>query len=252
MAYPIAFFAPQVRLARLLAERFNLGLSEALLRYTTVAPSLGIADEEWPAMASPLLAAEDLAAALHAEYERRRPPDVTPGDPAFHGRPLFGCFSYAVREGGVIRPHFVANDLPDLRPHSAERVAARRAELRQLFAHVQAHVPEATTALGNSWLYNVAAYRRLFPAAYTAHMPASDEDEFQYLALWGQCYDRAWQPRPDIVSALFERVAMLTELASLRHCFSYQILQPKCLIRAFYTEYGLEMGASAGAGASPG
>jgi hypothetical protein len=252
MAYPLAFFEPQVRLARLLAKRFNLPLSEALLRYTTAAPSLGIAEEEWLTVSPAFLAADDLAAELHAEYERRRPPDLTPGDRMFHGRPLFGCFSYAVREGGVIRPHFVANDLPDLHPLSAERVGARQVELRRLFAHVQAHVPEATTVLGNSWLYNLAAYRRLFPATYTAQLPASDEDEFQYLALWGQCYDRAWQPRPEIVSALFERVEMLTELANLRHCFPYQILQPKCPIGAFYGEYRLDMGASEGAGLSPG
>jgi hypothetical protein len=93
MAYPIAFFAPQVRLARLLAERFNLGLSEALLRYTTAAPSLGISDEEWPAVAPALLGADDLAAALHGEYERRRPPDVAPGDTMFHGRPLYGVWT---------------------------------------------------------------------------------------------------------------------------------------------------------------
>lgn len=37
MPYPVSFFAPQVRLARLLAERFGLALADALLVYTTQA-----------------------------------------------------------------------------------------------------------------------------------------------------------------------------------------------------------------------
>src|SRR5688572_22549820 len=115
MAYPVAFFEPQVRLARLLAERFNLTLSEALLNYTSAARALGVTDEEWSSVAPALLAADDLADALHAAYEQRRHPDPSPTDTTFHGRPLFGCFSYVVRDGGIIRPHFAANDLPGLR-----------------------------------------------------------------------------------------------------------------------------------------
>lgn len=44
MLYPVCFFEPQVRLARLLAERFGLALADALLVYTTAARSLGVAD----------------------------------------------------------------------------------------------------------------------------------------------------------------------------------------------------------------
>jgi hypothetical protein len=239
MGYPVTFFAPQVRLAHLLARRFTLPLSDALLHYTTAARSLGVTDEEWPAIAPALLASDDLATALHAAYQRRQGPDPHPADTTFHGRPLFGCFSYAVREGGVIRPHFVANDLPGLSPLGRERVAARQAELRRLVAHVQANVPAATTVLGNSWMYNLAAYRRLFPDAYTAHLPASDEDEFQYLACWGQCYDRVWHPRPAAVTVLFQRAERLEDLAALRHCFPYQILQPSCPIEIFYQAFSL-------------
>jgi hypothetical protein len=242
MAYPVAFFEPQVRLARLLAERFDLALSETLLHYTTAAKALDVTDEEWSSVAPALLAADDLAATLHAAYEQRRHPDPRPTDTTFHGRPLFGCFSYAVRDGGIIRPHFVANDLPGLRPLGVERVAARRDELRRLFAHVRTHVPHATTVLGNSWLYNVAAYRRLFPAAYTARLPESDEGEFQFLARWGQCYDRTWHPRAAVCDTLFQRAEWLTDLAMLRHCFPHQILQPECSVAVFYAALGLDGG----------
>lgn len=113
-----------------------------------------MSDEEWPSIVPALLEVDDLAAALHAEYERRRQPDPQPGDVSFHGRPLFGCFSYVVREGSIIRPHFVTNDLPGFRPPGTDRISARQDELRRLFAYVWAHVPHATTEPGNSWLYN--------------------------------------------------------------------------------------------------
>lgn len=57
MPYLVSFFEPQVHLARLLADRFGLALGDALLVYTAAARSLGVANEEWPAIAPP--AADD-------------------------------------------------------------------------------------------------------------------------------------------------------------------------------------------------
>jgi hypothetical protein len=48
-----------------------------------------------------------------------------------------------------------------------------------MFAHIRQHVPQATAVRGNSWLYNLEAYRRLYPPAYTAVLPESAEGEFQ-------------------------------------------------------------------------
>ncbi|MEP7188938.1 MAG: hypothetical protein ABI901_07115, partial [Roseiflexaceae bacterium] len=151
--------------------------------------------------------------------------------------PLFGCFYFVLRDASIIRPHFIPNDLPGMHPLSRARVAIRRAELARMFAYIEQHVPAARTVLGNSWMYNLKAYRRLYPPAYTQTMASSSAEEFQYLALWGQCFDRAWQVRDDIATELLRRVDVLTDLADLRGCFPYQIVQPCCAIDAFYTFY---------------
>lgn len=101
----------------------------------------------------------------------RRSSDAEPHASLYHGNPLFGCFHFAIRDAIVIRLHFISNDLPEMRPLSRERLDVRRAELRQMFSHIKAHVLQACIVQGNSWLYNFDAYCRLFPPAYTASMP---------------------------------------------------------------------------------
>ncbi|MEM8535896.1 MAG: hypothetical protein AAGF95_34030, partial [Chloroflexota bacterium] len=163
-------------------------------------------------------------------YLARRSPDAEPHDSSYHGNPLFGCFYFAVRDATIIRPHFISNDLPGMRPLSQERLDVRRAELQQMFGHIKTHVPQARAVQGNSWLYNLDAYCRLFPHEYTSSMPISTEHEFQFLALWGQCFDRHWQVRSEVADVLLQRVDALSHLADLRLCFSYQIKQPCCSI----------------------
>ena len=110
---------------------------------------------------------------------------------------------------------------------------------QRMFAHIRQNVPAACTVLGNSWMYNLEAYRRLYPPAYTATLLASDENEFEYLALWGQCYDYDWQINQPIAQELLRRVDALTDLSQLRLCFPYQILNPQCPIEEFYEFYGV-------------
>jgi hypothetical protein len=84
-----------------------------------------------------------------------------------------------------------------------------------MFAHICYHVPEARTVSGNSWMYNLEAYRRLYPPQYTATLPISEEDEFQYLALWGQCFDRDWNPKKEIAQVLVTTGASQSENSAM-------------------------------------
>jgi hypothetical protein len=86
-------------------------------------------------------------------------------------------------------------------------------------------------------MYNLEAYRRLYPPAYTAELPESDEGEFQFLARWGQLFDRRWEVRQPHGEAFLRKLAALASLDDLRFCFPYQILQPRCAIAHFYTFY---------------
>lgn len=107
-----------------------------------------------------------------------------------------------------------------------------------MFAHIRQHEPQATTVRGNSWLYNLHAYRRLFPPAYTAVLPESEEGEYQFLARWGQLFDRAWDARQPEGERFLQALEQLTSLDDLRHCFPYQIRQPRAAIAHFYAFYG--------------
>jgi hypothetical protein len=242
MLYSRAFFALQVAFARKLSERFQLPIGDAYYRYTTLTKSLAIADlDDWRMCMTALEHTSNDLDWIYQCYLARRghEPAPAPTDTTFYGNPLFGCFYYIVRDSTIIRPHFVKNDLPGMRPLREDRIAARRLELQQMFAHIRQAVPAARTVLGNSWMYNLEAYRRLYPPAYTANLPVSEEDEFAFLALWGQCYDRDWQIKQAVADELLRRVDTLTDLSQLRLCFPFQILMPECPIDVFYEFYGI-------------
>ena len=242
MPYSRAFFELQLTFADKLSKRFQLPASEAYYRYTTLTKSLQITGmDDWRVCMATSERAPDALEWIYQCYLARRDqePEPDPNDTEFYGHPLFGCFYYIVRDTSIIRPHFVKNELPNLRPLRHDRVMVRRAELQRMFAYIRQAVPAARTVLGNSWMYNLEAYRRLYPPAYTASLPASAEDEFEYLALWGQCYDYDWQIKQPIAQELLRRVDTLADLGQLRLCFPYQILNPQCPIEEFYKFYGV-------------
>jgi hypothetical protein len=235
--YTHAFFAFQVEVARILVRRFDLTLLDALFHYTTFSKT-ALCGADWAVFAEGLTKADHPASYAANWYSAHRDPDPAPDDTVFHGRPLFGCFYCIVRDETVIRPHFIKNDR-DERPLSASRMAARCAELGAMFAHIQQHEPQATTVQGNSWLYNLHAYRRLFPPSYTAELPESNEGEFQFLARWGQLFDRDWDVRQPHGERFLHALEHLERLDDLQHCFRDQILRPRCAITDFYEYYGL-------------
>lgn len=232
MAYSRAFFDLQLTFAGRLAAKFDLPLASVLYDYTTFSKSLIAGD--WTVYCAGLDSVPDAGAWTYAFYCRHQQPDPAPADSPAAERPRFGCFSYEIRDETVIRPHFANTDRPEQHPLSAARGAARCAELGRMFASIREQAPQARTVLGNSWMYNLEAYRRLYPPAYTRVMDISSEDEFQFLALWGQCFDRNWQVRPASAAELLRRVDALDDLAELQQCFPYQILQPHCAIDEFY------------------
>ncbi|MBI3943443.1 MAG: hypothetical protein HY326_10560 [Chloroflexi bacterium] len=93
--------------------------------------------------------------------------------------------------------------------------------------------------LGNSWLYNLPAYTRLFPPSYTRQMEENTDGMLQQLVLWYQCVDRFWEVKPAIAAELLRRVEQVTDLADLRLCFPYQRLRPRAPIAGVYTFYGI-------------
>ena len=74
-------------------------------------------------------------------------------------------------------------------PHWGSTAYGQRfTDLAALFEHVKEPCPSLLQVAGASWLYNLDAYRRLFPISYlaTAHVI----HRFQNMPLWGRFLDR--------------------------------------------------------------
>jgi hypothetical protein len=150
---------------------------------------------------------------------------------------MFGCFSYTVLPGQRIRLHFHNAETQDTSPLSQERLPARIAELTAMLTHIKAHVDQPTTLIGGSWLYNVDAYRRLFPPAYLASAHVA-KDEFQYLTLWGQFLDRRGQVKAPLAVHFSECLNQTRDVSDLTNCFPFQVLHLESSIQQFYSFYG--------------
>jgi hypothetical protein len=82
---------------------------------------------------------------------------------------------------------FSPADSDDISPLSITRMSRRRAELRALTEYLLRDQPGARSVRGTSWLYNLEAYRRLFPPAYAASCRLNGQTlRYQGNALWGQ------------------------------------------------------------------
>jgi hypothetical protein len=112
------------------------------------------------------------------------------------------------------------------------------AELAALFEHVKRTLRPPLRVVGASWLYNVEAYRRLFPCSYvaTARVLAP---RFQHLPLWGQFLDRHGAIREKATREFLDRLERQSSVGGLDRCFPFQALSVEAPIQDFYDFYGL-------------
>jgi hypothetical protein len=221
--YSRAFFELQWRFAERVAAVSGMPLEQALLDYTNFYIRFGLGREFDPKDAVWQMYIDGLRNALEpAEWTWRFYLTCEPVPPPSL-LATFGCFSFSDAGDDSIRLHFANAESIDCSPLSHERVGARRAELRALFDHVRQTRPAMRRVLGTSWLYNLPAYRRLFPAAYveTARELAS---RFQNMPLWGQFLDRHGNVRADMQTWFLERIARQSGMADLEQCFPFRAL----------------------------
>lgn len=236
----------QLRLARRMAELTGAPLGEMALRHTNLHRRLGLGvwregppADGWRPYADALEAARDLAGqvALTRDAFIAAPEEVFPHP----GQTGFGCFAHEPpNDEGVVRIHFYNLDTDaDGGPLVTAKVPRRRAELRDLVANVRALHPEARAIRGGSWLYNLEAYRRLFPPGYAASRgPCEGEIRIRGTAVWGQVIDSREVVRPDIRDALVANLAALDPEAPWR-AFPYRMLAVGAPIESFVRFYGL-------------
>jgi hypothetical protein len=117
-------------------------------------------------------------------------------------------------------------------------MAARLAELRDMFSHIHGTFPDANQVTGGSWLYNREAYTRLFPASFGASAQI-DEPHYQFRGLWGQFLRHDLTMNDALVTEFLGRVHQLHTEKDMARCFPCQSLITCAPISDFYLFYEL-------------
>jgi hypothetical protein len=237
--YAKAFFDLQLQFANKVTILSGLPLAHALLEYTNLYIRFGLgrdfdcAHPTWRQYVAGLQDANDRGEWTYRFYVTRPEAMAAPTVVA-----TFGCFSYARLSGGRIRLHFGNAEPEGHSPLGIERLGQRLADLAALFGHVKRTLPQPLRVLGASWLYNLGAYRRLFPVSYVATAQVIDH-RFQHMPLWGQFVDRYGDIKESMTNQLLERLEHQSSLDTLDQCFPFQVLSVEASVTAFYDFYGL-------------
>jgi hypothetical protein len=237
--YPQAFFDLQLRFAERVAILSGLPLARALLECTNLYIRFGLGHAfdpthpTWQAYLTGLRDTRDPREWTYAFYLRRPDTMAAPSVVA-----TFGCFAYARPTDARIRLHFQNAETGGRSPLAADRISARRAELAALFAHVKRTERAPLQVRGVSWLYNLDAYRRLFPASYLATARVAP-NRFQHMPLWGQFVDRHGAMKEEPARGFLARLERQSGPDGLEQCFPLQPLAVDAPVQAFYEFYGI-------------
>ena len=236
------YFDLQLILAARLADRLGLAPAEAVARYTNFRKRFGLDSPQgatnWAQFLHDFEAEDDAAARLDVAVRRHA---QAPRDSLPSGQARFGCFACdAPLEGGVVRIHFTnRTGDPEVGPLAAARMDDRIAELTAMFAFVRGTWPEARSVLGGSWLYNLEAYRRLFPPAYGASAQVPEGPvRLNGSSSWGQVLDHRGRVKPAVRDHLLARLDSLDPDAPWR-AFPLRALLANAPIEAFFGHYGV-------------
>ncbi len=150
----------------------------------------------------------------------------------------FGCFAYAPLSPDRIRLHFENVETGDGSPLAVEHRGQRLADLTALFAHLKRTTQQAPRVVGASWLYNLDAYRCLFPGPYLATARVI-HGRFRHMPLWGQFLDRRGEVKASVALEFLERLRHQSRLQDLDQCFPLPVLGLEASATEFFTFYGV-------------
>ncbi|CAB3749110.1 hypothetical protein [Paraburkholderia humisilvae] len=236
MVYSKEFFALQIDLAKAVAALVGLPIDQALRDYTNIYIRFGLGRHfdhghpVWRRYIDGLTRAADVCDWTYRFYLAQRADSRQPETST--------CFSYVMQDATCVRIHFRNAESATTAPLSSERLPARLAELRTIFDEIKRDGPHVTRVVGTSWLYNLPAYRRCFPAPYVASGRIA-ERRYRHISLWGQFLDRTGSLRPNVTQDFKSRLAGLTKPGDLGRVFPLQALAVEAPIEAFYRFYGI-------------
>lgn len=234
MKFSKGFFDLQIRFACQVAKLSGMALEQALLDYTNLYVRFGLGRDFdaghpiWIDFVTGFLRSADRAEWTYRFFLSH---ELHPGPPSVVA--TFGCFSYAREQNERIRLHFENVEANGRAPLSVERIPSRLTELRALFEHVKRTQQGIQRAAGVSWLYNLAAYRRLFPETYLATAKIAGQ-RFRNMPLWGQFIDRHGSIRADAATVFIDRLSRQVVMEHLAQCFPLQPLAVEAPLSDFY------------------
>ena len=239
MIYAKTFFDLQLQFAHRVTALSRLPLARALLEYTNLYVRFGLGrdfDPAHPTWREYLAGLQDTNDSREWTYRfyLERPEAMDP--PAVVA--TVGCFSYAQLSGDRIRLHFRNAETDGHSPLGIERLDQRLADLAALFEHVKRTQRQPPQVIGASWLYNVDAYRRLFPVSYLASAHVIGH-RFQHMPLWGQFVDRYGETKESMTRQFLECLERQSSLDSVDQCFPFQVLSVEASVLEFYDFYGI-------------
>ncbi|MGH7389143.1 MAG: hypothetical protein ACREM3_06740 [Candidatus Rokuibacteriota bacterium] len=240
MRYAKSFFDLQLRFAQKVTDLSGLPFARSLLEYTNLYVRFGLgrdfdpAHPTWREYLAGLWDTSDSREWTYRFYLTRSEAMAAPPVVA-----SFGCFSYALSSGGRIRLHFRNTETDGRSPLGVERLGQRLADLTALFGHVKRTLGEPLQVVGASWLYNLDAYRRLFPPSYLVTARVIGH-RFQHMPLWGQFLDRHGEIRESVTRPFLERLERQSSLDDLDECFPLRVLSVEASVLEFYKFYGIQ------------
>lgn len=240
------FFGVQLRYAEVIGARLGLSLAEAITFHTNFHRLFAYGNlskmpphSEFVALALAVAAIGDVEARLDhlIDAYAKRPPDPWPAD----RYPFGDHFAHeAPNADGVVRIHFRNRfNTSEHGPLHSANIPQRRADLTAMVASIAERWPDTKAIVGGSWLYNLEAYRRLFPAEFGAsRTPLVGPRPTHGLSTWGQFLDHRGRGKPDVI-AQFEQKLDTLDAAQPWLSFPYQVLATTAPFAAFRREFGV-------------
>lgn len=165
-----------------------------------------------------------IQAEIREKNRPTKPKDETP-------KPCF--FFYPTDDSAQV--HFNNNEGPEPGPLSKERVSARLVELKEDVNKLHTEHPEVKTICGYSWLYNINAYKRLFPIEFT-QTAKIDYSDFAW-NVYGQFLNSNKELKVDMIKDFKEKMDASKTFDELMNSIEFPPLRVSAPIGVFLNFY---------------
>jgi len=230
----------ELEVARIIAEKTGLSLKEAGKQFTSYVRASVLYDggKSFEGTSH----SNELADRLYAQLKRLNRTDNGEYHPT--GSDQYGCFNFEyVPEWKMVRIHFDNRERDDEGPLTEGKIAHRLTELHDLFAAIKRKHPEVDTVVGGSWLYNLEAYKRLFPESYlkTPEADLSPRSLTVGYGVYGQFLDDHLEVKRDLTKWFITSLKSLehVDAESVQSILPYKLLRVEGPIADFYEKYGV-------------